>query len=305
MGEAFTCRALQLFLAGVVPAWGADLTVMDPGGPSAAGAPAPESIVHVEHLTVEGTVWQYAICGSGHEVALLLTGGLREGAPREFMELLSRRYRVIVPDYPPVHDIDKLIRGMAAILEHEQAGRTHLLGASLGGMIAQCFVRQHPQRVASMVLANTSGPVRWAATLMTCIRYTIYVIPFPVLKPLAKWGALRLIRPDTPQQRRRVEAAIRERFDGKQARAALITLVYRVEDFHRRKFTSADLEGWAGRILIIESDDDPGVPRRYREQLKHLYPGAVVHTFHGAGHAPSMSHREELAAVIKQFMKIE
>ncbi len=300
MGEAFMCRPLlQLFLAGVVPASGADLTVIDPR------APAPESIVHIEHLTVEGTVWNYAICGSGDEVALLLAGGLREGATREFMELLSRRYRVIVPDYPPVHDIDELIRGMAAILEHEQAGRTHLLGASLGGMIAQCFVRQHPQRIASIVLANTSGPVCWAGPLMRCIRYTLYLIPFPVLKPLAKWGAIRLIRPDTPEQRRRVEAALDERFDRNQARAALITLVHRLEDFHRRKFTCADLEDWAGRILIIESDDDPGVPRRYRQQLKRLYPGAFVHTFHGGGHAPSISHREELVAVIKQFMKIE
>ncbi len=123
--------------------------------------------------------------------------------------------------------------------------------------------------------------------------------------PLAKWGAVRLIRPDTPEQRRRVEAALKERFDQDQAKTALITLVHRLEDFHRRKFTSADLDGWAGRILIIESDDDPGVPRRYREQLKHLYAGAFVHTFHGGGHAPNISHHEELVAVIKQFMKIE
>ena len=141
--------------------------------------------------------------------------------------------------------------------------------------------------------------------MMRCIRYALYVIPFPVLKPLAKWGAVRLIRPRTPEQRRRTEAALHERFDRNQARAALITLVHRLEDFHRRKFTCADLEGWAGKILIIESDDDPGVPRRYREQLKNLYPRAFVHTFHGGGHTPSISHREELVAVIKQFMKIE
>lgn len=290
---------LRLSLAGVVSVWGVDPVVMD------RQAPATESVVQIRHLTVEGIVWRYSICGSGDEVALILTGGLRGSVPNDFMQLLSKRYRVIAPDYPPVHGIDGLIRGMAAILEYEQAGRTHLLGASLGGAIAQCFVRQYPQRIASMVLANTSGPVRWAAPLMTCIRYALYVIPFPVLKPLAKWGALRLIRSNAPEQRSRVEATLEERLDRDLTKAVLITLVRRLEEYHRRTFTSADLEDWEGRVLIIESDDDPGVPRRYREQLKHLYPRATVHTFQGGGHAPSSSHREELVAVIKQFMKID
>ena len=35
------------------------------------------------------------------------------------------------------------------------ARRTHLVGLSMGGMIAQCFYFTHPHRVASLVLANT------------------------------------------------------------------------------------------------------------------------------------------------------
>ncbi len=292
-------RFLKLFLAsvllaGVDPAWGTGAVESVPY------APETQSIVQVKHLTVEHTVWRYETCGAGDEVAMLLTGGIGSGVPGDFVQLLARRYRVIVPDYPPVQNIDGLIRGMVVILEHEGAGRTHLLGSSLGGMIAQCFVRQHRQRVESVVLANTSGPIWWAAPMMKGIRYALYVIPFPVLKPPAKWCAVRLIRPSASERR-----SLEGRLDRALSRAALITLVRRLEDFHRRRFTQVDLEDWKGRMLIIESDDDPGVPKRHRKRLTRLYPQASVRTFHGGGHAPSISHREELLGLIREFMVIE
>jgi len=55
------------------------------------------------------------------------------------------------------------------------------------------------------------------------------------------------------------------------------------------------------RVLILESDEDILTPER-RAELRRCYPQARVHTFHGAGHAPWMSHREEYLAVIKAFL---
>ena len=67
------------------------------------------------------------------------------------------------------------------------------------------------------------------------------------------------------------------------------------------RFEPGDLASWPGRVLILESDEDILTPER-RAKLRSCYPQARVHTFHGAGHAPWMSHREEYLSVIKEFL---
>ena len=47
------------------------------------------------------------------------------------------------------------VRDLLSILDLLGAGRAHLVGLSMGGMIAQCFYFAHPHRVASLVLADT------------------------------------------------------------------------------------------------------------------------------------------------------
>jgi pimeloyl-ACP methyl ester carboxylesterase len=71
-----------------------------------------------------------------------------------------------------------------------------------------------------------------------------------------------------------------------------------VESF---RFAPDDLASWPGKILILESDEDPVTPEK-RAELRQTYPKARVHTFHGAGHTPWMSHREEYLSVIKEFL---
>ena len=68
------------------------------------------------------------------------------------------------------------------------------------------------------------------------------------------------------------------------------------------EFTRDDLKDWSGKILIIESDDDPAISARDRSLLKSTYPHAQVHTFADAGHASSIVRREEVLSVIKTFL---
>ena len=68
------------------------------------------------------------------------------------------------------------------------------------------------------------------------------------------------------------------------------------------QFSADDLKEWHGKILIIDSDDDPAIPARDRALLKKTYPQAQVHTFRGAGHASSILKREETFAIIKNFL---
>ncbi len=79
--------------------------------------------------------------------------------------LLERRYRTILfdnrgvgrSDVPPgPYRIPVMARDALAVLDAAGAGRAHVIGASMGGMIAQELALRWPERVRSLVLACTT-----------------------------------------------------------------------------------------------------------------------------------------------------
>lgn len=68
------------------------------------------------------------------------------------------------------------------------------------------------------------------------------------------------------------------------------------------RLAANDLNEWSGRILIIESEDDPAIRASERALLRDLYPRAEVKTFLDAGHASSILKRSEVVSTIKGFL---
>jgi 3-oxoadipate enol-lactonase len=67
------------------------------------------------------------------------------------------------------------------------------------------------------------------------------------------------------------------------------TIDYRL-NYH---FSPNDLKSWPGKVLILQSDDDPATTPEMRRALCNLYPQAQVHMFHQAGHTPFPSQPDE------------
>lgn len=83
---------------------------------------------------------------------------------------LAQWTRVIVPDLRghggarheggvEAHTFEALVGDLARVLEALEEPRCHLLGHSMGGMIALRFTLAYPERVASLVLMSTSHTV--------------------------------------------------------------------------------------------------------------------------------------------------
>ena len=100
-----------------------------------------------KHITVKGVNWDYIVSGEGGQALLLLPGGAMVGeAGFTRIPAFEDRHRVVAPDYLTRAPLRFLLDGLAGVLDAE-VRVTHVLGPSYGGLVAQCFVRRHPERV--------------------------------------------------------------------------------------------------------------------------------------------------------------
>jgi len=113
-----------------------------------------------------GAELAYSIEGVGPETVLLVMGlGARaDDWGTQFPAALAERYRVVRFDNrgigrsPPSaagYSLSDLAGDAAAVLDAVGAARAHVIGISLGGMIAQLLALDHPARVDRLVLLST------------------------------------------------------------------------------------------------------------------------------------------------------
>jgi len=253
-------------------------------------------------LDVAGRQWRYQIGGHPRSGTLfLLTGGLGEGLVPESTKFLSEDYLLMSATYPALRTMSDLVEGVIAILDAERIEKAGFFGASMGGTLAQCLVRAHPERSDFLILANTSPPVRWGAAVHLVVRAVLRRCPEPLIKKLMTIGA-RKMAATSAEGAEKVDEMM-EASLATVGKAELLSLFSYTHDYlSSYSFSPGDLEGWRGRILILESDKDSGVPKSQQRRMHELYPSALVHTFVGGGHTPSLNCPDEFHRVISEFL---
>jgi 3-oxoadipate enol-lactonase len=103
--------------------------------------------------------------GQGPPVLLIMGLGWASHMWHRTRPILAGHFRTIAfdnrgsgrSDVPPgPYSIPTMASDAAAVLDAVGVPRAHLLGASMGGMIAQEFALQYPDRVLSLILACTA-----------------------------------------------------------------------------------------------------------------------------------------------------
>ena len=104
--------------------------------------------------------------GGGEPVLLIMGLGWSSNMWHRTRPVLAARYRTIAFDNrgagrsdvsPGPYTIAMLASDAAAVLDAAGVERAHILGISMGGMIAQEFALQHPNRVQSLILGCTTA----------------------------------------------------------------------------------------------------------------------------------------------------
>ncbi len=251
----------------------------------------------LQHVQVDGLDWEYLVLGEGEETVLFLHGmtGAYDIWWQQMLALMPD-YRVISLTYPPADTLEAMSKGVIAILDAEGIRRTHVVGSSLGGYLAQYLMQTHPDRLDKVVLANTFPP---NDVLRAKNEKIIALLPF-----LPEWAVMRVFRQSFTDDiypaagySELVLAYLLEQASGRMSKAQVIARAKAViEPFAPAEATSLPL-------LIIEADNDPLVEASLRAALRETYPTAEVQTLHGAGHFPYLNEATTYTQWLRAFLQ--
>ncbi len=201
---------------------------------------------------------------------------------------LSRSYRVVTLDQrwhgrgirSPRFRFSDCADDVAAVLDELGVERAVIAGYSMGGAIAQLMWRQHPERVAGLVLCSTARNYRGAS------RERLF---FPVLTaamhPISRHALTRVERlasslPEVPSMEITDSAAWGK---GEFRSTSAWSMPEVLGELGR--FNSAD---WIGGVdvptSVVVTTSDHTIPERRQRRLAACIEGATVHEAPG-GHA--------------------
>ncbi len=255
----------------------------------------------LEHNGVRIT-WESA--GSGAPLLLLhgLGGGLLDWEPQ--VAPFSAHYRVLRLDVrghgnsdkpSGLYRVEDFTGDAAAVLREAGAGPAHVVGLSMGGMIAMQLALDAPDLVRSLVLANTGPEVKGEnAAEKLALWQRRFLTRFLSMEKFAAILAGRLF-PEPGQEA--MQAEFRRRW------AANDPASYRQAYLALLRWSVADrLEQIRKPTLVIHSEMDYTTFARKERWAKRI-PGARTATIAGGRHAVSMDKAAEFNRVVLGFLE--
>lgn len=236
--------------------------------------------------------------------------GPREGLPIVFSNSLGTDFRAwdpLLPLLPPALRIvryDKAGHGLsdfagdraiqahaadlAALLDHLNIAKAVVVGLSVGGMIAQSFAAQHPDRIAALVLCDTGhkigGPAVWNPRIKTIEQGGMDAVLQPTME---RWFTARY-RAENPSFPLWCNMLTRTSADGYCAVGRAIRDADLTESTRKIK---------APTLCVVGAQDGATTPDLVRE-LANLIEGATFEQIEDCGHLPCIEQPEALAAAI-------
>jgi pimeloyl-ACP methyl ester carboxylesterase len=252
-------------------------------------------------IALDGVTWRYRMGGVENAATVLLLPGATL-VPDPFfivIEWLGRRYQVIAPAYPPARSMAELVAGVAAILDEERIRTAYVVGSSFGGYLAQCLLHAHPERVKSLVLAQTGVRhfVGWVP--LTILRGVLEASPEGVVRWFT-WQAWRVLLADLGANRRFWMGLLRNILEQQLSKAHLVAVLAAMADFtaHYRP-TSEDRSGRP--VLVLQSERDRAFAAQ-ADEIRAAYPKATFRILRGAGHGALFTHTDQYVGEIQTFL---
>lgn len=245
--------------------------------------------------------------GQGPDLVLLHGWGLHGGIFDLLLPELVRHYRVHVIDLPGfgrsgVNNTAYTLAYLADAVSSVMPERAHLLGWSLGGMVATQIARQNPSAVLSLstVASNVkfSQSEDWIhATRTSVLEGFTQSLAEDYESTLIKFLSIATMGSET--QKEDIKCLKASVFiHGLPAPAALRGGL----DILRNADQRTDLAHINVPVLRLYGRLDALVPVAVVQDIQALQPDGKFHIFRKASHAPFLSHQQEFVEVLNNFL---
>lgn len=261
----------------------------------------PESHDTLHHPLITRTA------GTGKDLVLLHGWGMNSAVFSEFIPLLETDYRITTIDLPGFgennqcagepYSVAQLARQIQAVLPAQCV----VAGWSLGGLVAQQLALLAPEQVTGLITIAASpcfvaGP-GWPGIAPDLLAQFEQDLSKNYQKTLDRFLAIQAMGSDSARQDIKLikEQVTRLPAPSTEALASSLHLL-----------SSEDLRDTIGRIhqptLRLYGRLDSLVPTSAIDQICQLHPESDAVVLSKASHAPFISHPEQTADVIRQFM---
>ncbi len=243
----------------------------------------------------------------GYGPAVLLIHGLGSCAEDWWLQFpaFAGRYRVVAPDLRGHGRTDRptspctipqMAEDVAGLMRGLGIGAAHVVGLSLGGLVAQALAVHHPSRVRSLVLVNTFARLRPRGfrSWWTLLRRTLALLTGGLEKQAEV--VARGMFPHPGQETVRRAALERLRANDPAAYWAAIQAAARFDGRN-------DLARIHVPTLVVAGAEDTTVHLAAKEELAAGIPGARLEVIPRSGHATPVDRPAVFNRLVLRFLE--
>lgn len=308
-----TARALAALIAAVALALGTALLLADPE--PLALAEAQRSVGGQYAELPDGRIrYDYASRDPSRPLLVLVHGGILNSLSvwdplvaalgGEFGVLRYDSYGQGYSARPAVrHDATLYVRMLDGLLEQAGPARpVHLVGYSMGGLIATEYAAHRPQRVASLTLIGPAG-------LGTQLRWPVRLAAWPVLGETIyrlRGADIMMKGYELMPHAQRYLAHVREvQLPWVRIEHTGRSLLSQLRSMPVTELASAYTFVGASDVpvLAVFGEDDATVPPESAQALRERVPGARIEVLDDASHALAFEDAARIAPLLSRFVE--
>ena len=258
---------------------------------------------------VAGVRIAYYVRGRGAPVLFIMGLGGRAGDWNErFLDRVAERFEVIsfdnrgtgrsdAPDGE--YTLEQMANEAVAVLDAVGRWRAHVVGISMGGMIAQLVALRHAARVDRLVLIATHAGGR---DVVAPTPAAMAVLRVDRSRPRAEFVRDAMATIAAPDFAARNPTALEELTALALAQPTPESVFARQLGAILASDRSARVAGITAPTLVVHGSDDPLVPFLNGVALARAIPDAQLVTLHGCGHLPMWECPGRFAEVLENFL---
>ncbi len=262
-----------------------------------------EDVIEKSIVAVENK-WKYLVSGNEAKTLLILNGGLRVAdSAFKYINLFNKDFKVIVPSYPSLSSIEKMIDGVKEIIKIESNEETYVFCQSYGGMIGQCLIQKYPEVTDKIILSGTAPILATEKELfkLKLRAMLISFLPNNIVSKIYKKNLLKVIsypKKESVFWKDYLNQIFDNNLNKKDALSHFKTSIGAINKFSFLR----NENNFKGNVLLLKGENDSLINDHDINLLEDYYNYTTIKTVPCAGHTSAFENPEAFYNTIMTFL---